>query len=27
MAYLLDTCVLAELRKPNGNRGVALFAG
>jgi predicted nucleic acid-binding protein len=25
MAYLLDTCVLAELRKPNGNRGVAIW--
>ena len=25
MAYLLDTCVLSELRKPNGNRGVAIW--
>jgi predicted nucleic acid-binding protein len=25
MAYLLDTCVLSEIRKPNGNRGVAIW--
>ena len=25
MAYLLDTCVLSELRKPSGNRGVVIW--
>ncbi len=25
MAYLLDTCVLSELRKPTGNRGVTIW--
>ena len=25
MAYLLDTCVISELRKPLGNRGVAAW--